>query len=170
MTHRSQAQPPWRMALAARSLSDGRQRPKMRNIALAAIAATMAASSLAAQAQQMPAEFIGVWAAKDGSCELPPEGVDREFPFLVVTREGYDGHESSCRLTSVGPVAPSARRASRALSFSCSGEGETWAVTERWSGEAVTRRIGGWDLRQAFLTREGYTFRRCGLTASPDQR
>ncbi|MFG1294004.1 hypothetical protein [Xanthobacter versatilis] len=142
----------------------------MHKAAFAAFSLAVASYGLAAQAQQMPAEFIGVWAAKDGSCELPPEGVDREFPFLIVTREGYDGHESNCRLTSAGPVAPSARRAGRVLSFACSGEGETWAVTERWSGEAVTRRIGGWDLRQAFLTREGYTFRRCGLTASPDQR
>lgn len=142
----------------------------MQKAALAAFSLAVASYGLAAQAQQMPAEFIGVWASKNGSCELSPEGADGEFPFLVVTREGYDGHESSCRLTSVGPVASSARRAGRALSFACSGEGETWAVTERWSGEAVTRRIGGWDLRQAFLTREGYTFRRCGLTAGSGQR
>ncbi|MFG1344929.1 hypothetical protein V5F59_08550 [Xanthobacter autotrophicus DSM 431] len=56
---------------------------------LVALSLVMAAGGLFAQAQQMPAEYIGVWAHERGSCDLAAADAHGEFPFLVVTRGGY---------------------------------------------------------------------------------
>lgn len=139
----------------------------MRTAALAVLSLVMAAGGLSAQAQQMPAEYIGVWAHERGSCDLAVADAHGEFPFLVVTRDGYGSHESDCRLTALGRTVSAAREVTRPLAFTCSGEGETWAVTEQWTLQFAQRRLGGWDMRQAQLIRKGGVFRRCGIEVRP---
>ncbi|MFG1359170.1 hypothetical protein [Xanthobacter pseudotagetidis] len=80
----------------------------MKIAAVAALAIFLAASGLSAQAQQMPAELVGVWAPDGVSCDLPDDDVDGEFPYLIVATNGYAGHEATCRLASAGPpIRPS---------------------------------------------------------------
>jgi len=123
----------------------------------------------AAQAQTMPAAYLGVWAAADASCDLaealPADAPEGEFPLLVVTPEGYAGHEATCRLAAIGP-ARATRQPADALSLTCEGEGMTWSVTETWSGLLMRRQTGGWDLRQARLSKDGATYKRCAIAAA----
>jgi len=81
------------------------------------------ASSPASWAAEMPSKYQGVWGINN--CNLPQKESDvGEFPFLIVTRRGYEGHEVSCSLNS---VSNGNEAGSDTLSFSCerssSGQG-----------------------------------------------
>lgn len=128
---------------------------------------TASIATVQPQGEPMPAEFIGVWASKNGSCELPPEGADGEFPFLVVTREGYEGHESNCRLTSVGRARQTEGAMVRLLTFACEGEGESWQAKEEWAAPTVVRRTGAMIFHEMRLARDGVPYRRCALKVGP---
>lgn len=70
--------------------------------ALAAAALFTAASGHCAHVQPMPPELVGRWAPEESSRVVAKHGSGVEFPFFVVTRNGYVGHECRCRLT-IGP-------------------------------------------------------------------
>lgn len=80
---------------------------KAARAALLAIVALLPAVA-AAMAQQIPADDIGVWAADGAACDLtravPAGAPEGEFPFLIVTREGYASHEATCRLATSAPL------------------------------------------------------------------
>lgn len=142
----------------------------MRTATLVSLALIMAASGSSAQAPRMPAEFVGVWAHQGASCDLPVGPSEGEFPFLVVTPDGYGEHEGTCRLRTASPASPSGDGTIRTMTFTCEGEGMTWPVAERWSSETARAQLGEWDLSQPLLIRDGQVFRRCGLLAGADRR
>ncbi|MFG1359325.1 hypothetical protein [Xanthobacter pseudotagetidis] len=141
----------------------------MKIAAVAALAIFLATSGLSAQAQQMPAELVGVWASDGVSCDLPDDDVDGEFPYLIVATNGYAGHEATCRLASAGPPIRQGSRTGYRLKFRCEGEGMDWRASEVWTVMSVRRRHGGWMLTQQRLIREGASYRRCGLGAAPSE-
>ena len=143
---------------------------KAARAALLAIVALLAAVA-AAMAQQMPADDIGVWAADGAACDLtravPAGAPEGEFPFLVVTREGYASHEATCRLAASAPLEAQ-RQAPRRLTFTCEGESITWTTHERWDTKTTARQAGGWTLQQSHLLKDGRRFTKCTIDAAPD--
>ncbi len=110
-----------------------------------------ASISSEASAAEMPSKYQGTWSISN--CSLPQkESEIGEFPYLLVTRRGYEGHEVSCTLKSIskGNVANSEK-----LFFSCSSEGEKSAFSEIWSIKKRRTVIWGWDLSETILVRKG---------------
>jgi hypothetical protein len=75
----------------------------MKIAAIAALAIILAASGLAAQAQPMLAELVGVWAPDGVSCDLPDDDVDGEFHC------GTDREVCARLLPSAAPAGQSAK-------------------------------------------------------------
>lgn len=80
----------------------------------------------------MPVEFVGKWVPEESSCVVATHGSGVEFPFFVVTRNGYVGHESTCRLTEVGKARESGGATLRSPTFAC--EAKARAGTPRRNG------------------------------------
>lgn len=153
----------------SRQVSEGRRGRHMHIATLAAAALSTAASGHSAHAQPMPAELVGTWVPEESSCVLATHGSGGEFPFFVVTRNGYLSHESTCRLTEVGKARESGGATLRSLTFACEGEGEgeSWHTTEAWATRTDVNRDGAMIHHQTRLVRDGVTYRRCPLEARP---
>jgi hypothetical protein len=120
------------------------------------------------RAAEVPLRYIGTWSATE--CQLPKSESDvGEFPYLVVTRRGYEGHEVSCTLKSVSKGhAPNGDT----LTFLCSSEGEQSTFKEVWRLTQKQLGIWGWTFTETNLIRRGGeygegTYRKCALSAAP---
>ena len=82
--------------------------------AVTLMAAAMAPSDSSAQDR----DYVGIWAPKRAQCRL---GQDKQDAPLVLTRNGYDQHETHCKFGSVRAQGKNTWRA-RAK---CSVEGDT---------------------------------------------
>lgn len=112
----------------------------------------------------LPAAFVGVWALHEAGCLLPGEAVGaRAAGFLIVSRDGYDGDGTSCRLAGSPLAHLFDDDAHRTLSFACGGEAAQ--RSEVWQQEIRTFRIAGWDIHQPELVRDGRHYRKCALEA-----
>lgn len=111
----------------------------------------------AAQAQVLPNEFIGVW-GHSNLCELKQKG---EFPFIIVSKTGYEGHEVSCKATRiVGAAGAEVKR----VTFACEGEGEKWNSTETW--RIIKRKLDsvmGITLVESKLSIDGVLYKKCAF-------
>jgi hypothetical protein len=98
-----------------------------------AMAGAMAPSDSSAQDRA----YVGTWAAKRAQCRL---GQDKQDAPLVLTRNGYDQHETHCKFSSVRAKGSNAWRA-RAK---CSVEGDTQnhTFTLVVAGSSLTIRDG----------------------------
>lgn len=103
----------------------------------------------AANAAEMPNRYQGVWAIRN--CDVPKSESDvGEFPYFIVTSQGYEAHESSCALVSFSRI----KRADRdSLTFTCSAEGEQETRTEVWSITQKKTKIWSFILSEPFLIR-----------------
>ena len=109
-------------------------------------AALLAAGALAAPVAAQSPAYVGTWAVKASQCGL---GQDKQDAPMVMTRRGYDRHESHCRFTSVRPQGAGWR-----VQASCTVEGDRQkhAFTLSVAGDRLTLREDG--LRAV-------TYRRC---------
>lgn len=131
------------------------------------IVATGASGSVALAAE-IPSKYIGVWSV-EATCRLRSESEAGEFPYLIVTRAGYEAHEVSCKIRA---AAKGRASSSDVLTFACSAEGEQSTFKETWS--ITEKRISFWKgmLTELFLVRKGGeygsgTYSRCPFLAKP---
>jgi len=120
----------------------------------------------AANAAEMPARYQGVWGISN--CDVPKSESDvGEFPYLIVTSQGYEAHESSCAL-----VSSSRRKGAdrEALTFSCSAEGEQETRKEVWSITQKQTKIWSFMISEPFLLRgvdgSEATYKKCAFSAA----
>ena len=129
-----------------------------------ALLAALAGLSADASAAEMSIKYQGVWSSSD--CDLPKKEPG-EFPYLIVTIEGYHGHEEYCSLEKVKNVSPN----SDSLVFLCSVEGDQEVRSEDWSLEETRTELWGWRLSEMNLWRKplgndvGERYRKCALSA-----
>jgi len=139
-------------------------------IATAFTAAACSSPALSgAEGAEIPAKYRGVYAFEvEGPCELPKSESDiGEFPWLVVTRDRIQGHETLCSITR---VRPNVKSNVDELTFACVADGDEKpaASKEMWSLEFETKSIGGFKISQPYLsTGAGARFRKCALQGAP---
>ena len=84
----------------------------------------------AAEGQKLPTQFVGDWcfdretASREavyrrGSC------LDKSDSWLRIRPEGYEAHETGCKVIGAAPVA---KRGDYLVKFQCRGEGQIWNV------------------------------------------
>jgi hypothetical protein len=115
-------------------------------------------------AAEMPSQYQGVWS--HFKCLLPVSEADiGEFPFLIVTRDGYEAHEHSCEPRSIEKVDGKHK-----MTFQCFGEGMEWTKKEFWSTRPHVVDIWGWTLSAQTLIVDGpngadVAYKKCAFSA-----
>lgn len=103
-----------------------------------ALAFVASLSATGAYAQQFPKEFQGEWIMQsdDEASMCKPGAFDRmeSDTIMKVSTRDTSQYESSCSLKGF-----KAQNFGASVRLSCSGEGNTWQVSEIWS----IRKIGG---------------------------
>ncbi|WP_072391696.1 hypothetical protein [Hyphomicrobium sp. CS1GBMeth3] len=72
--------------------------PTTRTTALFGASALLIALSAAASVHAADPAYVGTWASDLAQCKV---GQDRQEAPLVLSRDGYDQHETHCKFTSV---------------------------------------------------------------------
>jgi hypothetical protein len=115
--------------------------------AFAAVVLAMAGAMAPSGSSAQDRAYVGTWAAKRAQCRL---GQDKEDAPLVLTRNGYDQHETHCKFASVRAQGKNAWRARAKCSVQGDAQSHTFTLTVAGSrltirdvqGARVLRRCG----------------------------
>src|SRR5689334_23257678 len=120
-----------------------------------------------APAAEIPAKYHGVYAAEEHCAELPNSENDiGEFPWMIVTKNAIQGHETLCEVLA---VRPNAKGSADQLTLACSADGDEkpTKVTETWSLQRETKPIWGFQISQPYLSRGEIRLKKCALQVLP---
>jgi hypothetical protein len=109
-------------------------------------AATLAMAGLApGESSAEDRTYMGTWAAKRAQCRL---GQDRQDAPLVLTRNGYDQHETHCRFGSVRAQGKDTWRVPAKCSVQGDAQSHTFTFTVAGSRLTIRDRHGVRALRR----------------------
>jgi hypothetical protein len=106
---------------------------------LAAVALTMlAVPAAAAERVELPTEILGTWCLQqEGEVLTYRRGdcLDQADSWLLVGRDGYQGHEFGCKTVKASINRSNPRYVVYVLESRCEGEAQTWdAIITMWLG------------------------------------